>query len=82
MLNDSLNRLEEQALQLSVRDRARLAHRLLESLDEGAAEDPVEVERAWKKEIERRVADFDAGGNELVPSEDVLREARAKLRRN
>jgi putative addiction module component (TIGR02574 family) len=80
MLKDSLNQVEEQALRLSVRDRARLAHRLLESLDE-AAEDPAEVERAWKEEIERRVADFDAGGIELVPSDSVLREARAKLRR-
>jgi putative addiction module component (TIGR02574 family) len=81
MLNDSLNQVEEQALRLSLRDRARLAHRLLESLDEAVAEDPAEVERAWKEEIERRVADFDAGGIELVPSDDVLREARAKLRR-
>jgi putative addiction module component (TIGR02574 family) len=81
MLNDSLNQVEEQALRLSVRDRARLAHRLLESLDEAAGEDPAEVERAWKEEIERRVAAFDAGGIELVPSADVLREARAKFRR-
>jgi putative addiction module component (TIGR02574 family) len=81
MLNDSLNQVEEQALRLSVRDRARLAHRLLESLDEAASEDPAEVERAWKEEIERRVADFDAGGIELIPSDEVLREAHAKLRR-
>ena len=81
MLNDSLDQVEAQALRLSARDRARLAHRLLESLDEAAAEDPAEVERAWKEEIERRVADFDAGGIELVPSDEVLRAARAKLRR-
>jgi putative addiction module component (TIGR02574 family) len=81
MLNDRLHQVEEQALRLSVHDRARLAHRLLESLDEAGAEDPAEVERAWKEEIERRIAGFNAGGIELVPSDDVLREARAKLRR-
>jgi putative addiction module component (TIGR02574 family) len=79
MLNDSLSQVEEQALRLSVRDRARLAHRLLQSLDE-EAEDPAEVERAWKAEIERRSTAFDTRGIES-PSDDVLQEARAKLRR-
>lgn len=63
------------------RDRARLAHRLLESLEEDEAVDADEVDRAWQAEVERRVAEFDAGGVELMPAEDVIGEARARLRR-
>lgn len=41
----SLERLEAEALQLPIRERASLAHSLLESLDEDDAEDSVEIER-------------------------------------
>lgn len=40
-----LEQLEAQALKLPIRDRASLAHRLLESLNEDATGDPVETER-------------------------------------
>lgn len=41
----SLEQLEAEALKLSIRERASLAYRLLESLDEDATGDPVETER-------------------------------------
>ncbi len=39
---------------------ARVAREILKSLDEGWDED---ADAAWLMEIERRMADFDAGGN-------------------
>lgn len=76
-----LKKLEEEALDLPLHERAQLAHRLITSLDEDADEDPVEVERAWEEEIRRRVAELDAGTAELIPAEDVFAELRARRRR-
>lgn len=47
-----------QALQLPQHDRAKMAARLLESLDE---QPEIEVEQEWAEEIERRCAAVDAG---------------------
>ena len=49
----SLPEIEKDALRLSAEDRARLAVRLLSSLD-GAAEAPEEIEKLWIAEAERR----------------------------
>jgi len=46
------------ALRLPEHDRAELARRLLESLDEDRTED---IDNAWLAEIERRCAAVDAG---------------------
>ncbi|MBI4500232.1 MAG: addiction module protein [Gemmatimonadetes bacterium] len=80
-LSDPVDRIETEARRLSVADRARLAHRLLESLDDDTAEDPEEVDRAWQAEIERRIAAYRAGEVEAMPAAEVLREARGRLRR-
>lgn len=79
-MSDPVEQLESAARRLSVRDRARLAHRLLESLDDDVAEDPAEVERAWEAEIGRRIAEFQAGAVKTVPADEVFREARDRLR--
>ncbi|MCI0355411.1 MAG: addiction module protein [Acidobacteria bacterium] len=58
------------ALRLSPEVRAQLAAELLASLD--GPSDP-DAEAAWLAEIERRVADLDAGRTKLEPWEDVKR---------
>ena len=75
-----LKQLETEALELSSRERAQLAHRLIVSLDEDPSDDPAEVERAWEDEIRRRVAEIDAGTAELTPAEEVFAELRARRR--
>ncbi len=50
--------LFSQALSLPQRERAELATRLLESLDERSEGD---IDEAWAREIERRCAAVDAG---------------------
>jgi putative addiction module component (TIGR02574 family) len=67
----SLNELFQQAAQLPERDRATLAGLLIETLDPLSESD---VEAAWSAEIERRVAEIDAGTVELIPWEDVRAE--------
>lgn len=74
---DRLKRLMAEVLELSAPERARLAHSLIVSLDEDV-EDPTAVERAWKDEIRRRVAEVDAGTAELVSAEEVIAELRRR----
>ena len=48
-----LEKLEVEALELPVRERAHFACRLIESLDTDITEDLAEVEREWEAEIRR-----------------------------
>lgn len=80
-MSDAAKKVEAEALELPVQARAHIAHRLLESLDEGVVEDPSEVARAWKAEVERRVREYRAGEDETIPAADVFTEARSRTER-
>jgi putative addiction module component (TIGR02574 family) len=69
--------LEAQALELSPEERVRLADHLLASVSEGVAAD---IDTAWDEELQRRLAELDAGGMDLVSVEDAVHRARAALR--
>ena len=68
--------LESQVLKLSRRERARLAQRLIASLDE---EVDADTERLWLAEAERRLADLKSGKVAAIPAERVIRKVRAAL---
>ena len=76
-MSESLAELEQQARALSPDDRARLAEVLLESLQETPLS---EVEAAWDREIEERIAAYDRGDLQAFAAEDVFAEARRKSR--
>jgi putative addiction module component (TIGR02574 family) len=61
----------EKALTLSTHERGLLIDRLIESLDEGPAEEG--AEEAWAHEIKRRVDDVRSGKVKMIPGEQVLR---------
>lgn len=67
--------LENAALALPVAERARLAERLLVSLDE----EP-EVEAAWVEEVRQRLAEYRAGDVETSTADQVMEDARKRLR--
>ncbi|HKH46503.1 MAG TPA: addiction module protein [Thermoanaerobaculia bacterium] len=71
--------IEAEALQLDEKHRARLARRLLLSL-EFLSEDPAEVEKAWIEEALRRHAEMESGEVEGIPGEEVFRSIRASRR--
>lgn len=79
-MSQPIDRLQAEALELPSRERARLAHLLIASLDAEEDEDPAEVERAWSEEIERRLAEYHGRGVKPIPAADVFAEARAQLR--
>jgi len=73
----SIKELEAAALKLVPKDRARLAGRLLESLEDLSEE---ENEIIWSQEAERRDAAWSSSANGGRTAKRVLRNARSKLR--
>jgi putative addiction module component (TIGR02574 family) len=65
-----------EALDLPVVERARLALRLAESLDDTIYPD---AEEAWAKEVARRVELLRAGKLETISAREAFRRAEADL---
>ena len=73
----TVNDLESEVLKLDPKERARIAQRLLESL-EALSEN--EIEFLWYQEAERRDEALDENPNRAIPADEVMREARARVR--
>ena len=69
--------IERDAAKLSHRERAKLALRLIESLDPGKDED---VEEFWLAEAERRLRDYDSGKTKARNADDALAEIEQQLK--
>jgi putative addiction module component (TIGR02574 family) len=69
-------KIESEALNLDIQARAKLAGKLLLSLDEPTTS---EVERLWLDEAERRLAEYRAGKVQGVPANEVFQRAIAEL---
>jgi putative addiction module component (TIGR02574 family) len=66
--------LETEALKLPPEERVALADHLLASLaTEG------DVDQAWATEVERRIAEIEAGRMALVPAEQAIARAKQAL---
>jgi putative addiction module component (TIGR02574 family) len=68
------DQIELEALKLPAPQRARLAERLISSLDEES-----EVEKEWLVEVRRRDTELDSGEVEGIPLEDALSTVRGKF---
>jgi len=73
----SLSEIEKDALRLPAEDRARLAVRLLSSL-EGTTESPEQIEKLWIAEAERRFRELRDGVVQGIPAREVFAELRTK----
>ncbi len=69
----TIDQLEQEVLKLSADQRARLAERIISSLDSDA-----EIEREWVDEVGRRDAELEAGEVAGLPVEDALRTVRGR----
>ncbi len=74
-----LAELRHELLTLPRKERADLALRLIQSLDEGAEED---VNAYWKEELVRRSRQIESGEAELIPADEVFKKARQRLAKN
>jgi putative addiction module component (TIGR02574 family) len=68
----------QQALQLPEEDRERIAESLLGSIH---SSDESTFEEEWGPEIERRIAEIDAGKVQLLPGDEVMARLRARFAR-
>jgi len=69
--------IENEALALTTEERARLAQKLLLSLETGESKD---FQKEWLAEAKKRAGELDRGDVAPVPAEEVFRKARALLR--
>ncbi len=77
--------LEAEALQLTERERLRLAASLLKSCpppgDDIEDEDPEQVvETAWNTELHRRADEIRSGAVQGVPGKEAVARIKAKLK--
>ena len=73
----TLEQIEAELLQLPEPSRARLAQSLLSSLGDF---DEAGTDLIWADEAERRYQEIQRGEVNAIPSEEVFREARSRLR--
>ncbi len=66
------------ALRLPFKDRARLAHELLLSLEEHAEDSGTEA--TWAEELERRAEDIASGKARTYDARQAIEEVRAQFR--
>lgn len=69
--------IEKEILHLPIEDRARLAEKLLSSLDTLSE---TEVEKLWFVEAQRRAEEIDNGIVQLVTSEEAERRIQSILK--
>ena len=74
---DPVRKIEAEALKLPAKQRARIAERLIASLEDEA--DP-ESQPLWLEEAERRLDELFSGKAKGIPADRVFKKARSALR--
>jgi len=80
-MSEAAEKLKPALLALTVAERAEVAEYLATlTTSEGDEEElsEEEWEDQWAEEINRRVADFEAGKTELIPYEEVKKKMKEK----
>jgi putative addiction module component (TIGR02574 family) len=72
-MTSSVDAILHAALLLPPENRAALAEKLLESLDE---ESQKEICDAWAEEVESRIRAFEQGALKAIPGSEVLQSVR------
>jgi putative addiction module component (TIGR02574 family) len=72
----SLKEIEDEIKRLDLKERATLAKRIVESLDELSKE---EIEALWAQEAEARLDEMEQGLATEIPAEEALGHARVAI---
>ncbi len=72
----TIDQLEKEALGLPQEERARLAQRLIASLD-----GDIGVEQAWYDEAEHRMAELESGNAAEIPASEVFESQDSSVKR-
>ncbi len=74
-MSNQVDVVEAEAMKLTPEERARLADRLIASLSDDTA-----IEEAWAMEVERRIAEIEAGRAPVIPAAEAIARARDALK--
>ncbi len=74
-MSNQVDVVEAEAMKLTPEERARLADRLIASLS-----DDTTIEEAWAVEVERRIAEVEAGRAPVIPAAEAIARARDALK--
>jgi putative addiction module component (TIGR02574 family) len=74
-MSRTLEEVREEAMALTIEERSRLAEELWDS---ARTPEEREIDAAWEVEVDRRVAEVEAGTAVLIPGDEVIRELRSK----
>jgi putative addiction module component (TIGR02574 family) len=72
-----LSEILKTVLSLDIEDRAAVAEKILDSLEDLS---DAEADRVWAQEAQRRLEAYRAGLANVVPAEDVARKAEKLFR--
>lgn len=76
-MSSQFDELTKRVRALPARERVELVRTLIDDLDPG--KDP-DVEKLWLEEAERRYAQYLRGEVEAIPGDEVMAEARKRLK--
>ena len=76
-MSSQFDELAKRIRALPARERVELVRTLIDDLDPG--KDP-DVEKLWLEEAERRYAQYLRGEVEAIPGDEVMAEARKRLK--
>ena len=76
-MNPNLDQLTSDAMKLPLRERVKLAQRLVSTLDD---EIEIETEAMWFAEAERRLEELRSGKVQGINSDDAFQIARETLK--
>ncbi len=77
-MRNRVNEISAEAMKLSLRERVKLAQRLVSSLDE---KDEGDVEKLWVAEAERRLEELRSGKVKGIPAAEAFKKAHEALER-
>ena len=78
-MDTHVNDIESQVLSLDPSSRARLAVRLIRSIDQGDQLTIDQAEEVWLHEADERLRRLESGVDEEVPAKDAIAAAREQL---
>ena len=76
-MSTQFDEVVEDAMKLPVRERVRLAQRLVDSVDEESEGD---VSELWQAVAERRLEELESGAVEGIDATEVFKKARQALK--
>jgi hypothetical protein len=79
-MNDRVRAIVEEARKLTPEERLELFDLLEVEFPGGGDGTPEEIEAAWLKEVERRIAAAERGEAVFIDAEEVIAEARRLIR--